>query len=74
MKKNILKSPIYFVLFSLIIISCKDVSSVNSISNNSEDKKIDEDIKTGKKEEGNATEADILKLKENFIKENFKSI
>ncbi|MBC5837582.1 hypothetical protein [Flavobacterium muglaense] len=149
MKKNILKSPIYFVLFSLIIISCKDVSTVNSISNNSEDKKIDskyiaylqkyedpdsqgsdkvnfqkigknvfwvtyyheagtkqeyywknvnnllvpcfifeyggmdwdsnleyyfEDIKTGKKKEGSATEADILKLKENFIKENFKNI
>ncbi|WP_158729057.1 MULTISPECIES: hypothetical protein [unclassified Flavobacterium] len=33
-----------------------------------------EDIKTGKKEEGNATEATIVKLKENFIKENFKSI
>lgn len=149
MKKNILKSPIYFVLFSLIIISCKDVSSVNSISNDSEDKKIDskyiaylqkyedpdsqgsdkvnfqkigknvfwvtyyheagtkqeyywknvnnllvpcfifeyggmdwnasleyyfEDIKTGKKKEGSATEADIIKLKENFIKENFKNI
>lgn len=149
MKKNILKSRIYFVLFALIIISCKDVSTVNSISNNSEDKKIDskyitylqeyedpdsqgsheiefqkigknvfwvtyyheagtkqeyywknvnnllvpcfifeyggmdwnasleyyfEDIKTGKKKEGSAMEADILKLKEDFIKENFKSI
>lgn len=33
-----------------------------------------EDIKTGKKEKGNATEAEIIKLKENFIKENFKNI
>lgn len=33
-----------------------------------------EDIKTGKKKEGSATEADIIQLKENFIKENFKSI
>lgn len=33
-----------------------------------------EDIKTGKKKEGNATEADIIQLKENFIKENFKHI
>jgi hypothetical protein len=33
-----------------------------------------EDIKTGKKKEGSATETDIIKLKENFIKENFKSI
>jgi hypothetical protein len=33
-----------------------------------------EDIKTGKKKEGSATEADIIRLKENFIKENFKSI
>lgn len=30
-----------------------------------------EDVKTGKKKEGNATEADIIKLKEKFIKENF---
>ncbi|MFV8343631.1 hypothetical protein, partial [Flavobacterium sp. XS2P39] len=33
-----------------------------------------EDIKTGKKKEGSAMEADILKLKEVFIKENFKTI
>lgn len=33
-----------------------------------------EDIKTGKKKDGSATEAEIIKLKGNFIKENFKSI
>lgn len=33
-----------------------------------------EDIKTGKKKEGSATEAEIINLKEKFIKENFKNI